>query len=88
MIDTIGSDLGSFRKNLDAFEKDGHISKPQRVALEKVVELGHAVTHRAHAPTKPQVLAALDVTEAIVSSIDVDPDAIKKVLKDLPPRRK
>jgi 2,4-dienoyl-CoA reductase-like NADH-dependent reductase (Old Yellow Enzyme family) len=45
MISNIG-DRGSFKANLEALQEAGYISLIQFDALDKVLEAGHAVTHR------------------------------------------
>lgn len=87
MLQQLENDHGSFSKNLAAFHGAGHISNPQLNALKTVIELGHAVTHRAHSPTEEQVLAALDVTESIIQSIYVDGHSIARAVGKLPERR-
>jgi len=47
MISTIGSDQGSFEKNLSAFHDAGYVSLPQRDTLNNILLIGH----RAFRPT-------------------------------------
>ena len=62
MVSKVG-DLGSFEKQLDAFEKGGYISFIQRDAMTATLEVGHAAMHRAHQPTEEDVKVALDIVE-------------------------
>lgn len=73
MIDKIGDKL-SFDKNLRAFQEEGFISKPQKNAIEPVLEAGHASIHRGFKATMPDVLRLLDVTENIIQSIYLNQD--------------
>ncbi len=68
MIQKIG-DKGRFVKNMDEFESQGYISKIQRMALDQVLEAGHATIHRSYNPTYKEVIATMDIVENIVESI-------------------
>lgn len=84
MVERSG-DNGTFHENLTEFAK-GHASELQRKQLNHVIELGHAVTHRAHKPTLQQVYAALNVVETVMRSIYNDSVEIEMHVTDLPPR--
>lgn len=86
MVEQNHSDAGSFSNNVEAFMKAGHISANQRSALVKILDFGSAVMHRGHAPTREQVIAALDMTESIMQSIYSDITEVQRSMSDLPPR--
>ena len=85
MIDKIG-DKGSFKKNLDAFQEAGHISKNQRSTLESVIEAGHAAMHRRFKPTPWDVGMLMDVTESIIESIYINDHRSRQLSKVVPQR--
>jgi hypothetical protein len=68
MVSKVG-DLGSFEKQLDAFEEAGYISFIQRDAMKATLEVGHAAMHRAYKPTEEDVKLALDVVEGIMAPL-------------------
>ncbi len=85
MIEKVG-DKGSFERNLDAFEKDGYLSKVQKKALKIVLEAGHATIHRAYKPEKKDVVPLMDITESIIESIYMNEGKAKLVAEKIPPR--
>ena len=86
ILEKIGDDQHSLRKNLEKFREDGFISKPQEAMLAKIFDFGSAVTHRSHLPNEEQVKTALDVTESLVKTLYVDAKQVEKALKNLPQR--
>lgn len=86
MIDKVG-DKGTFKKNLDAFQNAGHISKSQRDALDPVIEAGHAAMHRRFKPTARDVGTLMDVTESIVESIYINDHRSRQISKIVPSRK-
>ena len=84
MIEIVG-DHGSFRANLVAYQSSGAITLPQREALETVLELGHAATHRGFTPTKADLATALDVTEGLLRPM-YDNDNVRSLRQRIPPR--
>jgi hypothetical protein len=84
MIEKCG-DQGTFKANLNEFQKLGHISFTQRTAVEPVIEAGHAATHRSFKPEQSDALIALDITENIIESIYVAGQKAGKL--KIPPRR-
>ena len=87
MIDKVG-DQGTFKANLDAFEKSGFVSRSQRSVLEPVLEAGHATMHRAFKPTKSDVSTLMDITESIIESIYVNDHRASELSKRVPRRKK
>lgn len=85
MIQKCG-DLKSFSRNMEAFRDKGYISDVQKEALETVLEAGHAVIHRAHAPSESELLAALDITENLIHSIYILETAKQEPARNVPPR--
>jgi len=86
MIDACG-DRGSFPANLKAFEGSGAITGKQRDALETVLELGHATTHRAFVPTRKDLDLVLDVTEALLQPPGYDAISVNALRSRIPPRK-
>jgi hypothetical protein len=68
MVSKVG-DLGSFEKQLDAFEKAGYISSIQQGAMKATLEVGHAAMHRAYVPTEENVKVALDIVEGVMAPL-------------------
>lgn len=81
-------DQGSFDKNLDAFTKEGYISKIQRSAMSDILDSGHAVIHRMHLPTEEDLNIALEIMESITAAIYFHGGAAKEAAARVPPRTK
>lgn len=80
------TDKGSFKKNLNAFESAGYLSRNQREIIEPILEAGHAAIHRAYHPSSEDVLTVVDVTESLVETIYVHPDKASKLKGRVPKR--
>ena len=90
MVSTCG-DKGRFDLNLEAFEKEGHVSKRQRERLEAILDVGHASIHRGFRPRREDVITLVDIAESVVQSVyvhDGKVDALKKRVPPRPPRGK
>jgi hypothetical protein len=85
MVSKVG-DLGSFEKQLDAFEKAGYISFIQRDAMKATLEVGHAAMHRAYNPTEEDVKLALDIVEGVMAPLYHHPSKLEKMADRVPPR--
>ncbi len=86
MISKVG-DHGSFKENVNAFCDKGYISNvKQRDQLNDILEAGHATMHRNFNPTERDVSIALDITENILSTINVNGEATASVADRIPPR--
>ncbi|GAB1056479.1 MAG: hypothetical protein WAqPseu_34820 [Shewanella algae] len=83
MIENVG-DNKTFKNNLDKFEEEGFISKVQRMAVEPLVEAGHASTHRGFKAKIEEIIYLLDVIENLVESIYINKEIISKI--KVPPR--
>jgi len=68
MVSKVG-DLGSFEKQLNAFQDAGYISFIQRDAMKATLEVGHATMHRAFRPSEQDLKVALDVVEGIMAPL-------------------
>jgi len=86
MIDKVG-DQGSFKQNLNKFEKEGFVSKSQREVLEPVLDAGHATMHRAFKPSRSDLVSLMDVTENIIESIYINQERVREIKKKIPPRK-
>jgi len=85
MVSKVG-DLGSFEKQLDAFEKAGYISFIQRDAMKATLEVGHAAMHRAYEPTEEDVKVALDIVEGVMAPLYHHQSKAEKMVDRVPPR--
>ena len=80
MIHKVG-DQGSFKANIDAFEKNGFISNVQRKILEPVLEVGHATMHRSYKPSTSAVGNLMDITESIIESVYINGRRLEQLPK-------
>jgi hypothetical protein len=87
MILQVG-DQGTFAANLDAFFDKGYISLVQRDAMNAILHVGHAVTHRVFNPTKRDLETALDIAEGIFAAIYVHPEDAARLANRVPPRKR
>ena len=85
MVSKVG-DLGSFEKQLDAFQKAGYISLVQRDAMQATLHVGHAAMHRAFRPTEEDVKLALDVVEGVMAPLYSHLNKAEKMADRVPPR--
>jgi Domain of unknown function (DUF4145) len=85
MVSKIG-DLGSFERQLNAFQDAGYISVIQMDALRATLEVGHAAMHRGFNPTEQDLNIALDVVEGIMAPLYAHHGAAEKMAKRVPPR--
>ena len=85
MVSKVG-DLGSFEKQLNAFQAAGYISFIQRDAMKATLEVGHAAMHRAFQPTEQDLEVALDVVEGIMAPLYAHHSAAEKMAERIPPR--
>ena len=85
MVSKVG-DLGSFEKQLEAFEKAGFISFAQRDAMKDTLEVGHAAMHRAYKPTEKDVKVALDIVEGVMAPLYHHQSEAEKMADRVPPR--
>lgn len=85
MIDKVG-DIGTFKENLNEFEKKGFISKLQKEILEPVLDAGHATIHRSYNPSVSDVGSLIDITENIIESLYVNERRAQRLKGKIPPR--
>jgi hypothetical protein len=74
---TIG-DIGGFQRKLEKLVEEGYLSQKNKEILEPALEVGHAVTHRAHNPTTEDVNLVFDIVENLIQHF-----ALKKKSADL-----
>lgn len=86
MLDKVG-DKGSFKNNINEFQKAGYISSKQKDVLEPVLEAGHAAMHRGYKPEPREVASLMDITESIIETIYINEYRTKNLSKKLPPRK-
>jgi hypothetical protein len=87
MIAKVG-DQGTFNANLDKFLDEGYIAKIQRIAIEHILESGHAAIHRGYKPVEDDLNTALNIVEAITETIYFHEQEAKEVAARVPPRAK
>lgn len=85
MILKIG-DLGTFAKNLNAFQNGGFISSIQRDAMRATLDVGDAAMHRGYSPKEQDLRIALDVLDGVCSPIFGHGDEAKGMSRRVPPR--
>lgn len=86
MIEQVG-DQGSFEKNIALFFDGGYVAGlQQQMFRETLIEAGHAAMHRSWAPSKEDLDTLLDIVEALIKGIYVDPARAVEVGKRIPPR--
>lgn len=79
-------DHGSFNRNLNEFERLGHLSTRQRERLETILEAGHAAIHRAFRPKTTDIVTLLDITEHIIESVFLHDPKVHELKERIPPR--
>ena len=81
-------DEGFFGEKLSRLEERGRIAKKQVEELKTLFDLGSASIHRGFAPTRQQVLDALDIVEPLIQSLYLHPNQTAKLARVIPPREK
>lgn len=85
MVAKVG-DNQTFKKNLDRFQDDGHVTPRQRERMEAILEVGHAAIHRDFKPSTFDLSTLMDITEHILESLYLH-DAKVGMLKARTPLR-
>ena len=78
IIKTGSVDFG-FEKNLNELKDAGFLSTNQKDLLSKVLEIGHAATHRLTSPSMSDIISCLKSTEHLIDSIFMLPDIDHKL---------
>jgi hypothetical protein len=86
MVERVG-DMGTFAKNMDAFQARGYLSIRQRGTIDTILEAGHATTHRSWRPSQDDVNTLLDVTEGLIADIYVHEKRASDLEGTLPRRQ-
>lgn len=86
MIDKVG-DHRSFSQNMGEFIKQGYMGSQQKIQLEAVLEVGHAVTHRSYTPNRFELETVLDIAEALIATIYVHPRRASSLQQRIPRRK-
>lgn len=82
------SDNGSFKKNLETFQRAGYLSDRQREIIEPILEAGHAAIHRGYEPSSEDVTTVIEITESLIETIYVHSQKAEKLKERVPRRRK
>jgi hypothetical protein len=85
MIDKVG-DVGGFTTKLDQMEKDGRLSRHQRMDLDTILEAGSATIHRSWEPTNEHISTVLDITESLIESTYIHNERAASLARAVPPR--
>lgn len=85
--DKVG-DCGGFDKKLEALVAGEFISTYEKEVVEAAVDCGHAVTHRAHYPSLPELESTLDITEHLLHGAYVLREKAEKLRQKTPKRKK
>ncbi len=65
MNKTVG-DIGGFAVKLNKLVEEGYLSTKDREILEPALDVGHAVSHRGHEPSKEDVNLVFDIVENLI----------------------
>lgn len=85
--DVLG-DIGGFSKKLTALREAEHITEAQRRTLTNALEVGHAATHRGHAPTNKQILLLRDIVEHLLKQLYLHEPTSEELKRTVPARQK
>ncbi|MND75586.1 hypothetical protein D3C80_672120 [compost metagenome] len=85
MNDQLG-DIGNFAQKMSKLESNGLISKPNKVILNAVLEIGHAAAHRGHKARSHEVSQVMDIVENLLHGY-VLKDAAQDLENKIPKRR-
>lgn len=85
MVERVG-DRGAISKNIATFESEGYIGPKQRKVLADTVDFGSAAVHRDFAPSKLEVLLALDIAETIAKQTYVHSEEASELGRRTPKR--
>jgi type I restriction enzyme M protein len=80
------NDKGSFRENLKEFRKAGHVTDRDADLIEKVIDVGHASTHRAYFPNELDLRVCIDVVKHLMHGIYALKPKMDVVAKSTPKR--
>jgi hypothetical protein len=80
------TDAGSFKANLNEFEKQGYLSAHNRKFLQTALEAGHAAAHRGHDAGEAVLNMTMDIVENLVHAVFVLGKQADKVKGLIPPR--
>ena len=85
MIEKIG-DQQSFKANVDALQKAGYLSLRQAVALDSVLEAGHAAIHRQWEPKHRDIHTVLKLANKLIETVYLDEKQVRDLDKNVPKR--
>jgi hypothetical protein len=85
MIERVG-DQGTFKSNMDAFQKAGYLSLRQAGTLDSLLEAGHAAIHRGWEPKNDDIVTLLDITENLIETVYLHEHRARDLDKKLPKR--
>jgi len=61
-------DVGGFAQKIKKLEKEGLISKPNKIVLDAALEAGHAAAHRGYKAKVSEVNQVIDIVENLLQS--------------------
>lgn len=78
MFDHVG-DKGSFNNTVNAFEKEGYISRVQKEIVVPLIEAGNASVHRGFKATEEQVVQLMDIVENLLETLYIHKKQVEKL---------
>ena len=86
-VELLGNE-GSFQEKTKQLFRGGHILEKEKIALDAVIEAGHASAHRGHVPSQDDLTAILDITEQLLHRHHIQPETVKRLAANTPPKPK
>jgi hypothetical protein len=87
MLDQI-EDKGSFKRNLEAFQAAGYVTKQHAALIESVVDAGHAAIHRAYFPNPSDLYVCIETVRHLMEGIYILKPKLDEVATNTPKRHK
>lgn len=83
---TYFDDKGSFRKNVNNFASQGHITIQNKQILLSVIDAGSAAIHRAHIPRQEDIATCIAVVVNLLETLKVITPKVKELDASTPKR--
>lgn len=80
-------DHGGFAQKLESFSPH-YVSYQQREMIERVLNVGHAATHRAYKPKIEDVHLILNIVESVLQQLYIYPCSIETIDPNIPERKR
>lgn len=80
-------DTGSFQKNIQFLERNGHITTKQSIILKDAIyDAGSATMHRGYQPSREILENVLDIIEKLIHTIYIEPRTQQRIQDETPER--